>query len=166
MALVLADRVQETTTTTGTGSVTLLGAVTGYQSFAVIGNTNTCYYCIADQGGANWEVGIGTYSTSGPTLARTTVLSSSNAGALVSFTAGIKTVFVTYPSERSVNQDSSTGTAFAPAFNASNGLLLNSTTVGLSYTVPSGSNAISVGPITVASGQTVTVTSGQRWVVL
>jgi hypothetical protein len=166
MALVLADRVQETTTTTGTGSVTLLGAVTGYQSFAVIGNTNTCYYCIADQGGANWEVGIGTYSTSGPTLARTTVLSSSNAGALVSFTAGIKTVFVTYPSERSVNQDESTGTAFAPAFNASNGLLLNATTVGLNYTVPSGSNAISVGPITVSGGVTVTISSGQRWIVI
>jgi hypothetical protein len=107
MALVLADRVQETTTTTGTGSVTLLGAVTGYQSFAVIGNTNTTFYTIADQGGANWEVGIGTYSTTGPTLARTTVLASSNSGSLVNFTAGTKTVFVTYPSEKSVNLDSS-----------------------------------------------------------
>jgi hypothetical protein len=107
MALVLADRVQETTTTTGTGSVTLLGAVTGYQSFAVIGNTNTTFYTIADQGGANWEVGIGTYSTTGPTLARTTVLASSNSGSLVNFTAGIKTVFVTYPSEKSVNLDAS-----------------------------------------------------------
>ena len=107
MALVLADRVQETTTTTGTGSVTLLGAVTGYQSFAVVGNTNTTFYCIADQGGANWEVGLGTYSTTGPTLARTTVLASSNSGSLVNFTAGVKTVFVTYPSEKSVNLDSS-----------------------------------------------------------
>ena len=97
MALVLADRVQETTTTTGTGSVTLLGAVTGYQSFAVIGNTNTTFYTIADQGGANREVG----------LARTTVLASSNSGSLVNFTAGTKTVFVTYPSEKSVNLDSS-----------------------------------------------------------
>jgi len=107
MALVLADSVQETTTTTGTGSVTLLGAVTGYQSFAVIGNTNTTFYTIADQGGANWEVGIGTYSTTGPTLARTTVLASSNSGSLVNFTAGTKTVFVTYPSEKSVNLDAS-----------------------------------------------------------
>ena len=107
MALVLADIVQETTTTTGTGYVTLLGAVTGYQSFAVVGNTNTTFYCIADQGGANWEVGIGTYSTTGPTLARTTVLASSNSGSLVNFTAGVKTVFVTYPSEKSVNLDSS-----------------------------------------------------------
>ena len=144
----------------------MLGAVTGYQTFAVIGNGNQTYYCIADQGGANWEVGVGTYSTSGPTLARTTVLSSSNAGALVTFAAGTKTVFVTYPAGRSVYQDASTGTAFAPAFNASNGLLLNSTTVNSSYTIPSGSNAISVGPITTASGASVTVTSGQRWVVI
>lgn len=107
MALVLADRVQETTTTTGTGSVTLGGAVLGYQSFAVVGNGNTTFYTIADQGGANWEVGIGTYSTTGPTLARTTVLASSNSGSLVSFTSGTKTVFVTYPSEKSVNLDAS-----------------------------------------------------------
>lgn len=107
MALVLADRVQETTTTTGTGSVTLDGAVLGYQSFAVVGNGNTTFYTIADQGGANWEVGIGQYSTTGPTLARTTVLASSNAGALVSFTAWVKTVFITYPSEKSVNLDAS-----------------------------------------------------------
>jgi len=107
MALVLADRVQETTTTTGTGSVTLGGAVLGYQSFAVVGNGNTTFYTIADQGGANWEVGIGTYSTTGPTLARTTVLASSNSGSLVNFTAGTKTVFVTYPSEKSVNLDAS-----------------------------------------------------------
>jgi hypothetical protein len=107
MALVLADRVQETTTTTGTGSITLAGAVTGYQTFAVIGNGNTTFYTIADQGGANWEVGVGTYSTTGPTLARTTVLASSNSGSLVNFTAGTKTVFVTYPSEKSVNLDAS-----------------------------------------------------------
>ena len=107
MALVLADRVQETTTTTGTGSVTLDGAVLGYQTFAVIGNGNTTFYTIADQGGANWEVGIGTYSTTGPVLARTTVLASSNAGSLVTFTSGVKTVFVTYPSEKSVNLDAS-----------------------------------------------------------
>jgi hypothetical protein len=105
MALVLADRVQETTTTTGTGSVTLGGAALGYQSFAVIGNGNTTFYTIADQGGANWEVGIGTYSTTGPTLARTTVLASSNSGSLVSFTTGTKTVFVTYPAEKSINYD-------------------------------------------------------------
>jgi hypothetical protein len=105
MALVLADRVRETTTTTGTGSVTLLGAFQGYQTFAVIGNTNTTYYTIAEQNGNNWEVGIGTYSTTGPTLARTTVLSSSNSGSLVNFAAGTKDVFVTYPAEYSVTNN-------------------------------------------------------------
>ena len=101
MALVINDRVRETTTVTGTGSATLLGAVTGYQSFSVIGNGNTTYYTIADQGGPNWEVGIGTWSTGG-TLARTTVLASSNSGSLVNFTTGTKDVFVTYPSEEAI----------------------------------------------------------------
>ena len=101
MALVLKDRVKETTTSTGTGTITLGGAATGFQSFSVIGNGNTTYYTIADQSGANWEVGIGTYTASGTTLSRDTVLSSSNGGALVNFGAGSKDVFVTYPSERS-----------------------------------------------------------------
>ena len=107
MALVLADRVKETTTTAGTGTITLAGAVTGYQSFAVIGNGNTTYYTIAGQGTSEWEVGIGTYTSSGTTLTRTTVLASSNGGALVPFSAGIKDVFVTYPAGKSVNQDAS-----------------------------------------------------------
>lgn len=99
MALVLADRVKESTTTTGTGPVTLGGAATGYQSFAAVGNGNTTYYTIADQTGVNWEVGIGTYTASGTTLSRDTVLASSNAGALVNFGAGTKDVFVTYPAD-------------------------------------------------------------------
>ena len=103
MALVLLDRAKETTNVTGTGTATLLGAVTSYQSLAGVGNGNTTYYCIVDQVGANWEVGIGTYTLSGTTLARTTVLKSSNANALVSFTAGTKDVFVTYPAETSVS---------------------------------------------------------------
>jgi hypothetical protein len=78
MAFVLADRVKETTTTTGTGTVTLAGASTGFQSFAVIGDANTTYYTIAGQAGNEWEVGIGTYTSSGTTLARTTVLSNSS----------------------------------------------------------------------------------------
>lgn len=97
MALVLKDRVKETTTTAGTGTVTLAGAVTGYQSFSAIGNGNTTYYCIAGQSGSEWEVGIGTYTSSGTTLSRDTVLASSNAGSLVTFSAGTKDVFVTYP---------------------------------------------------------------------
>lgn len=102
MALTLADRVRETTTTTGTGTVTLAGAVTGYQSFAVVGNGNVTYYTIAGQGTSEWEVGIGTYTSSGTTLARTTVLASSNSGSLVNFSAGTKDVFVTYPAERAI----------------------------------------------------------------
>ena len=104
MPLVLADRVRDTTTTTGTGTVTLSGtAPTGYQSFAVIGNGNTTYYTI--NAGSQWEVGIGTYSSTGPTLARNTVLESSNSNALVDFAAGTKDVFVTYPADKSVNYD-------------------------------------------------------------
>jgi len=102
MALVLADRVQETTTTTGTGTVTLAGAVSGYQTFAAVGNGNSTYYTIAGQTGSEWEVGIGTYTSSGTTLSRTTVLSSSNSGSLVNFSAGTKNVFVTYPSSLAV----------------------------------------------------------------
>lgn len=100
MALVVQDRVQETASAPGTGTVTLLGAVTGFQTFAAIGSGNTTYYTIADQGGANWEVGIGTVGTG--TLARTTVLSSSNSGSLVNFSSGTQVVFCTYPSEVSV----------------------------------------------------------------
>ena len=107
MAFVLADRVKETTTTAGTGAVTLLGASTGYQSFAVIGNANTTYYTIAAQTGTEWEVGIGTYTSSGTTLARTTVLSNSSATqpSALSFSAGTKDVFVSYPAEYSVTND-------------------------------------------------------------
>ena len=105
MALVLADRVQDLTSTTGTGSVTLAGTPpAGYQSFgAAIGNGNTTYYVI--NGGSEWEVGVGTYNSTGTTLSRDTVLSSSNSGSLVNFSAGTKTVFVTYPAEKSVNED-------------------------------------------------------------
>lgn len=104
MPLVLADRVQETASAPGTGSVTLLGAVTGYQTFAVIGNGNTTYYTIADQGGPNWEVGIGTYTSSGTTLSRDTVLSNSlGTTAKINFSSGTQSVFVTYPASKSVN---------------------------------------------------------------
>ena len=105
MALVLSDRVQETSITTGTGTLTLAGAVAGYRSFATIGNGNTTYYTITNAASA-WEVGIGTYTSAGTTLSRTTVLSSSNGGSLVSFT-GTLNVFVTYPAGRSVNLDES-----------------------------------------------------------
>jgi hypothetical protein len=133
MAFVVADRVQETTTTTGTGTVTLAGAVTGFQSFSVIGNGNTTFYTIADQSGSNWEVGIGTYTASGTTLARTTVLSSSNSGSLVNFGAGTKNVFVTYPAGRSAyGLTAGTGITLTPG----NGI----TTITASGTSPGGSS--------------------------
>lgn len=115
MALVLADRVRETTTTTGTGTVTLAGAVVGFQTFAAIGNGNVTYYTIAGQGTSEWEVGIGTYTSSGTTLSRDTILSSSNSGLAVNFSAGTKDVFVVYPSERAVYYDAANVAPFDPA---------------------------------------------------
>lgn len=111
MALVLADRVKETTTTTGTGTIALGGAQTGYRSFGSgVGNNNTTYYCIAGQGTSEWEVGYGTLDATSANLARTTVLFSSNAGAAVSFSAGTKDVFTTIPSSKSWMADSSGST--------------------------------------------------------
>lgn len=131
MAFVLADRVKETTTTTGTGTVTLLGASTGYQSFSAIGNANTTYYTIAGQTGSEWEVGIGTYTSSGTTLSRDTVLASSNGGSLVNFSAGTKDVFVTQPAETTTVSSNnpgtsgylltSNGTGVAPSWQANTG---------------------------------------------
>lgn len=109
MPLVLADRVKETTSTSGTGTLTLDGAVTGFQSFAVIGNGNTTYYTISSTGSSEWEVGIGTYTASGTTLSRDTVLASSaGAPTKTNFSSGVKDVFVTYTAARSVNVDGST----------------------------------------------------------
>lgn len=104
MPLIVKDRVQETSTTTGTGTFTLGGAVTGFETFSSsIGNGNTTYYAIV--GGAQWEVGLGTVGAG--TLARTTVLESSNSDALVDFSAGAKNVFCTYPAEKSIYYDAS-----------------------------------------------------------
>lgn len=100
MALVLKDRVQVTSTTTGTGTFTLGSAVVGFQDFSVIGDGNTTYYVITDN--VDWEVGLGTYTASGTTLSRDSILESSNSGNAVDWGAGIKNVFVTYPAERSV----------------------------------------------------------------
>ena len=156
MALVIKDRVKETSTTTGTGTFTLAGAATGFQSFAAIGDGNTTFYTIVLVGGNEWEVGIGTYTSSGTTLSRDTILSSSNSGNAVNFSAGTKDVFVTYPSER----------ALTGGGGGIGALVVNATTVTDSYTVATGTNAQSVGPITIDSGKTVTVSSGQRWLVV
>jgi|DEB0MinimDraft_10_1074344.scaffolds.fasta_scaffold00217_5 hypothetical protein len=105
MALVVKDRVKETTATTGTGTVTLAGAADGFQSFSVIGDGNTTYYAIVDSANQAWEVGLGTYTATGTTLSRDTILESSNAGAAVDFAAGDKSVFVTHPAEKAAFTD-------------------------------------------------------------
>jgi len=151
MALVLKDRVKETSTTTGTGTFTLAGAATGFQSFSVIGNGNYTYYCIVDSSAGAWEVGIGTYTSSGTTLSRDTILESSNSGSAVNFGSGNKDVFVTYPAERAVI--------------GGKGLIENSSTITENVTVTTGNNAISAGPVTISSGVTVTVPSGSTWTI-
>ena len=270
MALVLADRVRETTTSTGTTAITLAGAYTGFQTFSAgIGNSNSTYYTIANVVTGEWEVGIGTYTSAGNTLSRTTVLASSNSGSLVSFTSGTKDVFVTQPAERAVyvdsagttvnvgilaatgdssftstgalkisagttgerptgavgkirwnstlsqyegydganwtllggaviSNDTSTASNLYPTFasvttgNAStlytgntkllykpstgdltstamvsgNGVIINADSVSVNYTIQTGNNGFSVGPLTVNSGVTLTVSSGQRHVVI
>lgn len=195
MALVLKDRVKETSTTAGTGTLTLLGPDVGYQAFSVIGDGNSCYYTIqnTDSGfEGEWEVGIGTYTASGTTLSRDVVLSSSNSGSLVPFSAGTKTVFVTYPAERSVALNAATAglnagevpfadadgyidsdaafqystalnQASAPVFYNVNGIAVYSNLVSYNYAIPSNSTAFSYSPIAVASGVSLTVPTGQSW---
>ena len=141
MALVVNDRVQQTGTANTTVSFTLSGSVTGYQSFSVIGNGNTTFYGATDTTG-NWEVGIGTYATGG-TLTRTTILASSNSGSAVTF-SGTVNVFVTYPSEKSVNLDGS-GNVSALGTIASG--TWQGSTVGVAYggtgvTTSSGANSV------------------------
>ena len=139
MALVVKDRVQETSVTAGTGTLTLDGAVLGYQSFAAIGNANSTYYAISDPITGDWEAGIGTYTLSGTTLSRTTVLSSSNGGSLVSFTTNSKSVFVTYPSSRSVYLDSAGSYPVQNTFNTLNATTAT-LTAGTVSTTPSSGN--------------------------
>lgn len=152
MPLVLKDRVKETSTTTGTGTLTLAGAAAGFQSFSVIGNGNTTYYAIVDSAAGTWEVGIGTYTASGTTLSRDTILESSNSGSAVNFGAGPKDVFCTYPAERAV-----VGNV---------GYVENSATIDVSSTITSGKNAMSAGPIEIDDGVTVTVPDGSTWTVV
>jgi hypothetical protein len=260
MALVVKDRVRENSTTTGTGSLTLSGAVSGFQTFSAgVGNANTTYYAIVN--GAEWEVGLGTVSAGA--LSRDTVLSSST-GSKISLSAGTKDVFCTYPSSKSVyrngsdvavltSTDITTGLSYTPlnpannlsdvsttatartnlgvtatgadttyvyrannlsdlantttsrsnlglgtiatqaassvaitggaidgttvgsttpasvsgtVLRATNGIVVNNMSIGTSYSIPSGYSAMSVGAVTLASGVSVTVPSGSRWVVL
>jgi hypothetical protein len=290
MALVVKDRVRETSTSTGTANVILNGSVQAFQDFSVIGDGNTTYYAIVDATSGAWEVGIGTYTLATTTLTRDTILESSTGGTAVNFTANVKDVFVTYPAERAVygdaanvvtgytitggsinntpigattastgaftdftasgtasftstgsvkipvgttaerptpaagmlrfnddtdefegyngtawasvggsaiSNDTSTATDLFPSFLsattgtaasiftsnakllykpstgefkstvlvASNGIVVNSATITESYTIPSGSNAMSAGPIVIDAGATVTITDG-TWVVI
>lgn len=137
MALVIEDRVRETTTTSGTGTIALAGAFAGFQPFSVIGNGNTTYYCIIDAANGEWEVGVGTYTASGNTLSRDTVLSSSNLGGLVNFASTTKDVICTQPAERAVYLDSATN-ATIPGITLSGG-----TANGVAYL--NGSKAITTG---------------------
>jgi hypothetical protein len=118
MALVVKDRVQENSTTSGTGTLTLSGAVPGFQSFAIIGDGNTTFYTIYDNTAQVWEVGIGTVGAG--TLARTTVLESSGGGSTVNFSSGTQNVFITYPAEKSVNLNASGNLVFDGTTTTSN----------------------------------------------
>ena len=115
MAFVVNDRVKETTTSTGTGTINLGGAETGFETFvAGIGNSNTTYYCIQAQGGAAFEIGVGTVTDAAPdTLSRTAIISSSNSDSVVDFSAGTKDVFCTLPASKAVIEDSSTNADIA-----------------------------------------------------
>ena len=152
MTFVVADRVRQVTTTTGTGTITLSGSLTGFQTFSVIGDGNTTYYTIVNVDDGSWEVGLGTYTASGTTLSRDEVLSSSNSNALVDFAAGTKDVFVAYPAERAVV--------------GGMGYIENAATVTSSSTINAGRNAISSGPIEIADTITVTIPVGGNWVIL
>ena len=124
MAFVIADRVRETTTTTGTGTITLAGAVTNFETFAAnLSNSDTTYYAIVDNTNSDFEVGVGTFTASGTTLARS-VIASSNSNNLVDFGAGTKDVFITVPASKIVVEDGSNnvaigGTVTATAFSGS-----------------------------------------------
>jgi hypothetical protein len=142
MALALNDRVQQQGTANTTVSFTLTASVAGFQSFAVIGNGNTTYYSATDAAG-NWEVGIGTYSTTGPTLTRNTILSSSNSNTAVTF-SGTVNVFVTYPSSKSVNLD---GSSNVSALGTVSSGTWQGSTIGVAYggtgvTASSGANSV------------------------
>jgi len=149
VALVLKDRVQETCTSPGTGTVTLLGSPSGYQTFsAAVGNANTTYYVIADQTGTNWEVGLGTYTSAGNTLTRTTVLASSAGGALVNFSTGTQNVWCDYPAGKSVYADASGNVSLPGTLTAAS--TIQATAVGFKF--PDSSTQATAATTSVPSG--------------
>ncbi len=169
MALVLKDRVRQTSTTSGTGTITLSGTVSGYQSFSTIGDGNTTYYTIYDATTGDWEVGIGTYTSSGTTLSRDTVLANSlGTTAKISFVGNTLDVFVTYPAGKSVNQNEAGNVVLAGSLTANTfintaSLYYNARTISTNTTLAATDSALSVGPITIADGVTVTISNGGEW---
>lgn len=155
MAHAYADRVKETTTTTGTGTVSLAGAETGFQTFvAGAGDASEVYYTIVHQTANEWEVGKGVVTDATPdTLSRATILSSSNSGSAVTFTSGTKDVFLTLPAAEAGN-------------NTNMGLYEHAHTISSDYTIETGNNAVSSGEITINTGVTVTVPTGSTWSVI
>ena len=144
MALIINDRVKETTTTTGTGAVTLAGAVDGFETFgAGIGNSNETFYCIAHRSLSEFEVGRGTLNGSSSTLTRNTILSSSNSDSAVDFSAGTKEVFCTLPAKETTS----------PVMNAQTFVNTHSSTISETQTMDSG---VLAGPVTVTGSLTIT----------
>ena len=159
MALVIADRVRETSTTTGTGTLTLDGAVTGFRTFSsAIGDTNTCYYTITLA--ADYEVGLGTVGAG--TLARTTILKSSNSNNAVNFGAGTKDVFATYPGEKAVVTDNTQTFVAAQTFRAASAIRSEAASTQDAIVIAgraggTSSYASTITPATLSANRTVTI---------
>ena len=135
MALVINDRVKETTTTTGTGTLTLGGAVTGFETFgAGVGNSNTTYYAVTLPGSSEFEVGLGTLSSDSSTIARSTIISSSNSDSAVNFSAGTKTIFCTIPASKSVFLDASGNATLGADLSIGDDLTVNGGVIELKNT--------------------------------
>ena len=154
MARLVKDRIKQTTTTTGANNLALSGSVAGYQNFSVLGDGNTTFYCIEDANGTAFEVGIGTYTSN--TLARTTILDSTNSGNAISLTSGTHDVFVTYPAGRAGFNDeglsptltaSGTITAGKPVIQNTNGTV----TQVVESTTPDANPTFARGNITTSS---------------
>ena len=147
MALVINDRVKETSATTGTGTLDLGGAVQDFETFvAGVGTNNTTYYCIINSGTGEFEVGIGTVTDASPdTLSRDTVISSSNSDALVNFTSGTKDVFCTLPAKKTMS----------PVMDATSYVVTHSSTISEDQTMDSG---VLAGPVTITGTITATGT--------
>jgi len=147
MALVINDRVKETSTTTGTGTLNLAGAETGYESFVSgVGTGNTTYYAIELNAANEWEVGIGTVTSGSPdTLSRDTIISSSNSDAAVTFSSGTKNVFCTLPAKKTIS----------PVMDATTFVVTHASTITEDQTLDSG---VLAGPVTITGTQTITGT--------